>query len=102
MSLTIVLSNQKGGVGKTTSAYVLSTALKEKGYKVLAVDMDPQGNLSFAMGADTESATIYDVLKGELKPGMRFRNQPWWISFPLISFSAALSWSLPARAGSFF
>ena len=81
MSLTIVLSNQKGGVGKTTSAYVLSTALKEKGYKVLAVDMDPQGNLSFAMGADTESATIYDVL---------------------ISFSAALSWSLPARAGSFF
>ena len=60
--------NQKGGVGKTTSAYVLSTALKEKGYKVLAVDMDPQGNLSFAMGADTESATIYDVLKGELKP----------------------------------
>ena len=36
--------------------------------KVLAVDMDPQGNLSFAMGADTESATIYDVLKGELKP----------------------------------
>ena len=68
MSLTIVLSNQKGGVGKTTSAYVLSTALKEKGYKVLAVDMDPQGNLSFAMGADTESATIYDVLKGELKP----------------------------------
>lgn len=68
MSVTIVLSNQKGGVGKTTSAYVLSTALKEKGYKVLAVDMDPQGNLSFAMGADTESATIYDVLKGELKP----------------------------------
>ena len=50
MSLTIVLSNQKGGVGKTTSAYVLSTALKEKGYKVLAVDMDPQGNLSFEIG----------------------------------------------------
>ena len=68
MAVTIVLSNQKGGVGKTTSAYVLATSLKEKGYKVLAVDMDPQGNLSFAMGADVESATIYDVLKGELKP----------------------------------
>ena len=66
MSLTIVLSNQKGGVGKTTSAYVLSTALKEKGYKVLAVDMDPQGNLSFAMGADTESA---QVCGSEISPG---------------------------------
>lgn len=83
-------------------SYVLSTALKEKGYKVLAVDMDPQGNLSFAMGADTESATIYDVLKGELKPRYAVQKSAWWISFPLISFSAALSWSLPARAGSFF
>ncbi len=67
MAVTIVLSNQKGGVGKTTSAYVLATSLKEKGYKVLAVDMDPQGNLSFAMGADVESATIYDVLKYSLQ-----------------------------------
>ena len=68
MAVTIALSNQKGGVGKTTSAYVIATALKEMGYRVLAVDMDPQGNLSFSLGADTESATIYDVLKGELKP----------------------------------
>lgn len=64
MAVTIALSNQKGGVGKTTSAYVIATALKEMGYRVLAVDMDPQGNLSFSLGADTESATIYDVLKG--------------------------------------
>ena len=69
MAATIVLSNQKGGVGKTTSAYVLASVFKSKGYRVLAVDMDPQGNLSFSMGAETDGcATIYDVLKGELKP----------------------------------
>lgn len=69
MAVTIAVSNQKGGVGKTTSAYVLATLLKDRGYRVLAVDMDPQGNLSFSMGADIDSsATVYDMLKGELKP----------------------------------
>lgn len=67
MSLTIVLSNQKGGVGKTTSAYVLSTALKEKGYKVLAVDMDPQGNLSFAMGGGHRERHHIRCVKGRVK-----------------------------------
>ncbi len=69
MATTVVLSNQKGGVGKTTSAYVLATIFQEKGYRVLAVDMDPQGNLSFSLDAQTNgNATIYDVMKGELKP----------------------------------
>ncbi|MCQ4727480.1 AAA family ATPase, partial [Anaerotignum faecicola] len=54
MAATVVLSNQKGGVGKTTSAYVLASVFKSKGYRVLAVDMDPQGNLSFSMGAETD------------------------------------------------
>lgn len=68
MAKTIVVSNQKGGVGKTTTTNALAVNLKARGYRVLAVDLDPQGNLSFSMGADTEnSATIYDVLKGELK-----------------------------------
>lgn len=68
MAKTIVVSNQKGGVGKTTTTNALATGLKSRGFKVLAVDLDPQGNLSFSIGADAESsATIYDVLKGELK-----------------------------------
>lgn len=68
MAKVIVVSNQKGGVGKTTTTNALAIGLKAKGFKVLAIDLDPQGNLSFSMGADTEiSATIYDVLKGELK-----------------------------------
>jgi chromosome partitioning protein len=49
---TIVFSNNKGGCGKTTCALNVAVALAKKGYRVLAVDMDPQGNLSAALGAD--------------------------------------------------
>ena len=68
MAKTIVLSNQKGGVGKTTTANTLALIFRERGCKVLAVDLDPQGNLSFSTGADTDgTATIYEVLKEEVK-----------------------------------
>lgn len=61
---SIAFSNQKGGVAKTTSACALAAELKKRGYRVLAVDMDPQGNLSDHVGAETEnSATVYDLLK---------------------------------------
>lgn len=65
MAKTICVTNQKGGVGKTTTSNALGLGLIEKGYKVLLVDLDPQGNLSFSVGAETEeSNTIYDVLAG--------------------------------------
>lgn len=68
MAKVISISNQKGGVGKTTTTCSLAAGLKKKGFRVLAVDLDPQGNLGFSVGADTEtSATIYDVLKGEIR-----------------------------------
>ena len=68
MARVISVSNQKGGVGKTTTACAVAAGLKKRGHRVLAVDLDPQGNLGFSVGADTEtSATIYDVLKGEVK-----------------------------------
>ena len=69
MATIITVTNQKGGVGKTTTTSSLAVILKHKGYKVLAVDMDPQGNMSFCLGADTVmNATIYDVLRGEIRP----------------------------------
>ena len=63
---TIVLTNQKGGVAKSTTAYALATGLHNKGFSVLIVDADPQSNLSYTAGVDEEqTSTLYDVLKGK-------------------------------------
>lgn len=63
---TITLSNQKGGVAKTTTSGALASGLSLKGYKVLAIDLDPQCNLALGAGADILNAdqTLYDVFKG--------------------------------------
>ena len=65
----IALANQKGGVGKTTTAINLGTALAAIGERVLIVDLDPQGNASTGLGIDRRSrnCSTYDVLIGEAK-----------------------------------
>lgn len=67
MGRTIAIANQKGGVGKTTTAINLSACLAEKGKKVLAVDFDPQGNTTSGLGIDKNSLniTIYEMMIGE-------------------------------------
>lgn len=60
----ITLTNQKGGVGKTTTVCALCGVFASKNKKVLAIDLDPQGNLSFSLGASMEGLTIHDVITG--------------------------------------
>lgn len=64
----ITVSNQKGGVGKTTSAVNVAAALAQVGARVLVIDLDPQGNASTALGVphNAEVASIYDVLIDEV------------------------------------
>lgn len=69
MARVIAIANQKGGVAKTTTTGAVAAGLKLKGYKVLAIDLDPQGNLSNSVGADMyNSITIYNLMKREVEP----------------------------------
>ena len=63
---TVSVINQKGGVGKSTTAEMLISALSLKGFKVLAIDLDAQGNLSYSLAADSSSPTILEVLTEEV------------------------------------
>ena len=79
MAKILCVSNQKGGVGKTTTINALAMGLRRKGSRVLCVDFDPQGNLSFSLGADNRielQNSVYHALKGELQPVQTIQHTP--------------------------
>lgn len=65
MGKIITVANQKGGVGKTTSAISIASCLAEKGKRVLLVDLDPQGNATSGVGASVQAVSSYELLLDE-------------------------------------
>lgn len=62
--MILAIANQKGGTGKSTTAAALAQAAAHRGRRVLAIDLDPQGNLSYFLQADTARAGAFEVLDG--------------------------------------
>lgn len=62
MKEIITIANQKGGVGKSTTAHALGSCLRAQGERVLFIDLDPQGNLSYTMEAEQGGPTAYELL----------------------------------------
>lgn len=78
MTRVLAVANQKGGVAKTTTVASLGAAMSENGKRVLLVDLDPQGSLTFSLGHDPDKlpVSIHEVLLGEVEPDAALVTTP--------------------------
>lgn len=78
MTRVLAVANQKGGVAKTTTVASVGAALTESGKRVLLVDLDPQGSLTFSLGQDPDKlpVSIHEVLLGEVEPDTALVTTP--------------------------
>ncbi len=74
--ITIAVANQKGGIGKSTTAAALSEGLTLKGLRALVVDMDPQGSITYIMGDDGTPPTVLEVLRRTARARDAIRTTP--------------------------
>lgn len=84
MTKILAVINQKGGSGKTTTTLNAGAALARKGYKVLLIDTDPQGNLTSSAGqeVDANTPTLYEMLKGKADINEIIRHKPAYDVLP--------------------
>lgn len=78
MTRVLAVANQKGGVAKTTTVASLGAAMSEQGRRVLLVDLDPQGSLTFSLGHDPDklAVSIHEVLLGDVEPDTALVQTP--------------------------
>ena len=77
MTYTIAMSNEKGGVAKTTSTLSLGAALAELNYRVLLIDLDPQANLSLALGLETGESSVTSAGRNLTSTLKAFTSANW-------------------------
>lgn len=94
--------NQKGGVAKTATTAILASVLKQKGNRVLAIDMDPQGSLSKQVGATTEGHEVYEVLKGNVSARDAIQHLERFDILPTSIILAGLEAELMTDVGKYF